>query len=92
MTTNFKRQTFVDRSKPAGKMGFAIAGVPCFADTFVQGGSLVLRMKFCTKTPRHRTPKKSYVSPCDTKVLKSNGQKYKQDRKARRTFSNFGFA
>ena len=32
--------------------GFAIAGVPCFADTFVQGGSSVLRMKFSAKTPR----------------------------------------
>ena len=30
---------------------FAISGVPCFADTFVQGGSSVLRMKFSTKTP-----------------------------------------
>ena len=34
--------------------GFAIAGVPCFADTFVQGGSSVLRMKFSAKTPRLR--------------------------------------
>ncbi|TDE53086.1 hypothetical protein E0H99_10435 [Flavobacterium sp. GT3P67] len=33
-----------------------IAGVPCFADTFVVGGSSVLRMKFSAKTPRHRTP------------------------------------
>ena len=40
--------------------GFAIAGVPCFADTFVQGGSSVLRMKFSAKTPRHRKPQKRY--------------------------------
>jgi len=40
--------------------GFAIAGVPCFADTFVQGGSSVLRMKFSAKTPRHRKPPKRY--------------------------------
>jgi hypothetical protein len=38
--------------------GFAIAGVPFFADTFVQGGSSVLRMKFSAKTPRHRKPPK----------------------------------
>jgi hypothetical protein len=42
---------------------FAIAGVPCFADTFVQGGSSVLRMKFSAKTPRHRKPPKRYASP-----------------------------
>lgn len=41
--------------------GFAIAGVPCFADTFVQGGSSVLRMKFSAKTPRHRKPPKRYL-------------------------------
>lgn len=43
-------------SKPTANMGFAIAGVPCFADTFVHGGSLVLRTKFSAKTPRHRKP------------------------------------
>jgi hypothetical protein len=42
--------------------GFAIAGVPFFADTFVQGGSSVLRMKFSAKTPRHGKPPKRYTS------------------------------
>ena len=42
----------------AANMGFAIAGFPCFADTFVQGGSSVLRMKFSAKTPHHRKPLK----------------------------------
>jgi hypothetical protein len=50
-------------SKPTANMGFAIAGGPCFADTFVQGGSSVLRMKFSAKTPRHRKPPKRYA-PC----------------------------
>jgi hypothetical protein len=40
-------------SRAAGNKGFVIAGVTCFADTFVQGGSSVLRMKFSAKTPRH---------------------------------------
>jgi len=44
--------------RAADNKGFAIAGVPCFADTFVQGGSSVLRMKFSAKTPRHRKPPK----------------------------------
>jgi hypothetical protein len=44
--------------KTAANKGFAIAGVPCFADTFVQGGSSVLRTKFSAKTPRHRKPPK----------------------------------
>ena len=37
---------------------FAIEGVPCFADSFVQSGSSVLRMKFSAKTPRHLKPPK----------------------------------
>ncbi|MBK6544576.1 MAG: hypothetical protein IPG12_04810 [Saprospiraceae bacterium] len=45
-------------SKAAANMGFAIAGVPFFADALVQGGSSVLRMKFSAKTPRHRKPPK----------------------------------
>lgn len=52
MTRTLTRQ----RSKAAGNKGFAIAGVPCFADTFVQSGSSVLRTKFSAKTPRHRKP------------------------------------
>ena len=46
--------------RAADNKGFAIAGVPSFADTFVQGGSSVLRMKFSAKTPRHRKPPKRY--------------------------------
>jgi hypothetical protein len=42
--------------RAADNKGFAIAGVPCFADTFMQGGSSVLRTKFSAKTPRHRKP------------------------------------
>ncbi len=34
-----------------------IAGIPCYADTFVQGGSSVLRMKFCAKHPAIAPPK-----------------------------------
>lgn len=34
----------------AANKGFAIAGGSCFADTFVQGGSSVLRTKFSAKT------------------------------------------
>ena len=47
-------------SKPAANMAFAIAGVSCFADTFVQGVSSILRIKFSAKTPRHRKPPKRY--------------------------------
>ena len=44
--------------RTANNKVFAKAGVLCFADTFVQGGSSVLRMKFSAKTPRHRKPQK----------------------------------
>ena len=47
-------------SKAAANMAFAIAGVPCFVDTFMQGGSSLLRMKFSAKTPRHRKPPKRW--------------------------------
>ena len=49
------------KARTANK-GLAIAGVPCFADTFVQGGSSVLRMKFSAKIPRHRNPPERYVA------------------------------
>lgn len=48
------------KKKTAANKGFAIAGVPCFADTFVQGGSSVLRMKFSANNPRHRKPPKRW--------------------------------
>jgi hypothetical protein len=47
--------------RAAANNGFAIAGVPCFADTLVQGGSSVLRMKFSANNPRHRKPPKRYL-------------------------------
>jgi len=55
---NPTRHSYRTDRRASGNMGFAIAGVPCFADTFVQGGSSVLRMKFNAKTPRHRKPPK----------------------------------
>ena len=57
-SANLTRQTFRQRRTTTANKGFAIAGVPCFADTFVQGGSSVLRTKFSAKTPRHRKPPK----------------------------------
>ena len=45
----------------AANKGFAIAGVPCSAETFVQGGSSVLRMKFSANKPRHRKPPERYA-------------------------------
>ncbi len=50
----------IDRVARTHNTGFAIARVPCFADTLVQGGSSVLRMKFSTNTPRHRKPPNRY--------------------------------
>ncbi len=44
--------------KAAHNKGFAIVVVLCFADTLVQDGSSVIRMKFSAKTPRHRNSPK----------------------------------
>ena len=63
MTTfaNIDSYSIVDRKARTANKGFAIAGVPCFPDTFVQGGSSALRTKFSAKTPRHRKPPKRYM-------------------------------
>ncbi len=61
---NFRQTDSEPAIARTANKGFAIAGVPCFADTFVQGGSSVLRMKFSAKTPRHRkAPKRSEETP-----------------------------
>ncbi len=39
------------RSITAANKGFAIAGIPCFADTFVQGGSSVLSDSLVLRNP-----------------------------------------
>lgn len=49
-------ENFRDVCITAANKGFTIAGVTCFADTFVQSGSSALRMKFSAKTLRHRKP------------------------------------
>ncbi len=41
----------MEKYKTVHNKGFVIAGVPCFADTFLKGGSSVLRIKFSDKTP-----------------------------------------
>ena len=60
-TANFDGQVITDEVARTHNKGFAIAGVPFFADIFVQGGSSVLRIKFSAKTPRHRKPPKRYA-------------------------------
>lgn len=62
MIENMQRLFFGQIEARTANKGFAIAGVSCFADKFVQGGSTVLRMKFSAKTPRHRKPPKRYRS------------------------------
>lgn len=51
--------------RTADNKGFAIAGVSCFADTFVQVGSSVLRMKFSAKTPRPNTKPENVTCKCN---------------------------
>ena len=49
--------------KPAANSTFAIAGVTTFEDTFVQGGSAVIRMSIGAKNPRHRKSTNRYRQP-----------------------------
>ena len=50
--------------KTAGNMGFAIAGLTCFVETFVVGESVVLRMSGSAYSPRHRKPPKRCTAFC----------------------------
>jgi|GEM_PF-3567534 len=42
--------------KAADNKGFAIAGAPCFADTFVVNQSLVLRINICGENRHFAKP------------------------------------
>jgi len=42
------------KSMPAANSTYPKGGASCFADTFVQAESSVLRMKFCGKSPALR--------------------------------------
>jgi hypothetical protein len=77
-------------SRAAANKGFALAGVPCFADTFthnlivfngirepsggMQGGSSVLRMKLVLKHPAIANPRNVIAN------LKSNNNQVKNKK------------
>jgi hypothetical protein len=46
--------------KATDNKGFAIAGVPCFADTFVVNQTLVLRINICGENRHLRQARKRY--------------------------------
>jgi hypothetical protein len=46
--------------KATDNKGFAIAGVPCFADTFVVNQSLVLRINICAENRHLRQARNRY--------------------------------
>ena len=62
------KDILTDDRRTADNKGFAIAVVPCFAGTFVQGGSSVLRMKVGAKTPRHSKPPRRYPESTRTPI------------------------
>ena len=49
--------------KTAYNSTFAIGGVSCSADTFMQAESFVLRMNICAEKPAHRKSAKRYKQP-----------------------------
>ena len=67
-----KLNLLTDIARTANK-GFAIAGVSCSADIFVQGGSSVLRMKFSAKNPRLRKALKRCAKPIKSKWTQHEG-------------------
>lgn len=48
--------------KTAGNSGFALWGLTCFVEPFVQGSTFVLRMNICAKNPPQRKAAKRYHS------------------------------
>lgn len=49
--------------KTTANIGFALWGLTCFVETFVNGSTYVLRMNSCTKNPPHRQAAKRYKQP-----------------------------
>ena len=54
MTANLKRHIFGRTAAHAANKRYVIAGVSCFADTFVVNQTLVFQIKFCGKIPALR--------------------------------------
>jgi hypothetical protein len=54
--------TLREKRKPAGNKGFAIAGVPCFADALVVNQTLVLRINICGENRHLRQARNRYAS------------------------------
>ena len=51
------------KSSTSHNIGFALWGLTCFYDTFVQGSTFVLRMNICAKNPPQRKAEKRYRQP-----------------------------
>ena len=50
-----------DNTSTAGNSGFALWGVMCFVETFVQGSTFVLRIKSSSKNPPQRKAANRYL-------------------------------
>lgn len=55
-SANMDGHRFRDGEARTANKGFAIVVAPCFAETFVQGGSSVLLMKFSANNPAIANP------------------------------------
>lgn len=56
---------------PTANKGFAIAGVPCFAYSFVVNQTLVLRINICGVNRHLRQARKRYQQPMTTKTTQT---------------------
>ena len=62
----------MDRRKATHNSGLAKGGVSWFLETFVQGSTFVLRMKFCAKNPALRQAAKRYRIFVETVTKQQN--------------------
>ena len=62
------------KSSTSHNIGFALWGLTCFYDTFVQGSTFVLRMNICAKNPPQRKAEKRYTkwsTPSENRCTKN---------------------
>lgn len=62
------------RRTTTGNSGFALWGLTCFVETFVQGSTFLLRMNSSAKNPPQRKAAKRYLPLLDDRLNQINRQ------------------
>lgn len=74
MLTFYNHKTSEQTKMPAANSGFALWGLTCFVETFVQGSTFVLRMNSSAKNPPQRKAANRYRQFYDNRNSKEKYQ------------------